>query len=71
MAETDLDLVQMRNLNIDPELYRRSLPAGAVREGMGIATFMRRLQERFRHLRFGYFNPTKETYAVWRHERVP
>ena len=66
VAETDLDLVQMRNLNIDPELYRRSLPAGTVREGMGIATFMCRLRERFPHLRFGYFNPSKETYASWR-----
>jgi len=66
VAETDLDLVQMRNLNIDPELYRRSLPAGSVREGMGIARFMRRLRERFPQLRFGYFNPRKETYASWR-----
>ncbi len=67
----DLDLIQMRNLNIDPELYRDRLPAGTVREGFGIGEFMRRLSERFPHLRYGYFNPSKETYARWRSERVP
>jgi wyosine [tRNA(Phe)-imidazoG37] synthetase (radical SAM superfamily) len=66
IEETDLDLVQMRNLNIDPELYRERLPAGTVREGFGIGEFMRRLSARFPHLRYGYFNPCKETYARWR-----
>jgi molybdenum cofactor biosynthesis enzyme MoaA len=68
VADADLDLIQMRNLNIDPELYRERLPAGVVREGFGIGAFMRRLRERFPHLRFGYFNPSKETYARWRAE---
>lgn len=66
----DLDLIQMRNLNIDPELYREILPAGSVREGFGLGEFMRRLQERFPHLRYGYFNPGKETYGRWRAARV-
>jgi wyosine [tRNA(Phe)-imidazoG37] synthetase (radical SAM superfamily) len=66
IEEADLDLVQMRNLNIDPELYPGRLPAGSVREGFGMREFMRRLAERFPGLRFGYFNPSKETYARWR-----
>ncbi|MCI0451993.1 MAG: radical SAM protein, partial [Candidatus Latescibacteria bacterium] len=33
IEDTDLDLIQMRNLNIDPELYRERLPAGTVHEG--------------------------------------
>jgi len=66
VEETDLDLIQMRNLNIDPELYRERMPAGAVREGFGVGEFMRRLRARFPHLRYGYFNPAKETYARWR-----
>ena len=66
----DLDLIQMRNLNIDPELYRRILPEGSVREGFGLGVFMDRLRERFPHLHFGYFNPNKETYRRWRSERV-
>ncbi len=66
IRETDLDLVQMRNLNIDPEYYASRLPDGVVREGFGIGAFMRRLRERFPHLHFGYFNPPRERYAAWR-----
>jgi hypothetical protein len=69
IEDADLDLIQMRNLNIDPELYRERLPEGTVREGFGIGVFMGRLKERFPHLHFGYFNPSKETYARWRVER--
>ena len=68
VEETDLDLIQMRNLNIDPELYATILPEGSVHEGMGIGVFMERLRERFAHLQYGYFNPSKETYARWRSE---
>jgi len=68
VEETGLDLVQMRNLNIDPELYRRTLPEGSVREGMGMRRFMERLSARFPALRYGYFNPNRETYARWRTE---
>lgn len=71
IEDADLDLIQMRNLNIDPELYRERLPEGTVREGFGIGVFMRRLKERFPHLHYGYFNPSKETYARWRTERAP
>lgn len=70
IEDADLDLIQMRNLNIDPELYRERLPEGTVREGFGIGVFMQRLRERFPHLHFGYFNPSKETYARWRAERT-
>lgn len=66
-----LDLIQMRNLNIDPELYRDRLPPGTVREGFGMGAFMRRVSERFPQLHFGYFNPAKETYARWRSQRTP
>ena len=69
VEETDLDLIQMRNLNIDPELYAKILPHGSVREGMGIAAFMRRLRERFPRLQYGYFNPTRQDYARYRKRR--
>jgi wyosine [tRNA(Phe)-imidazoG37] synthetase (radical SAM superfamily) len=70
IEDSDLDLIQMRNLNIDPELYRARLPQGTAREGFGMGVFMRRLQERFPHLHYGYFNPSKETYARWRSQRA-
>jgi wyosine [tRNA(Phe)-imidazoG37] synthetase (radical SAM superfamily) len=69
IEETDLELIQMRNLNIDPELYRKILPVGSVSEGMGVRTLMDRLRERFPHLQFGYFNPSRERYERWRAER--
>jgi wyosine [tRNA(Phe)-imidazoG37] synthetase (radical SAM superfamily) len=68
VEDADLDLIQMRNLNIDPELYKARLPAGSIHEGFGIGEFMRRLNARFPHLHYGYFNPSKETYAHWRSE---
>jgi pyruvate-formate lyase-activating enzyme len=60
---TRIDLVQVRNLNIDPELYVRALPPGTVAAGMGVRTFMTRLSARLPRLAYGYFNPTRERYA--------
>jgi len=68
VEDADLDLIQMRNLNIDPELYRQRMPGGTIREGFGIGEFMRRLHERFPHLHYGYFNPSRQTYARRRAE---
>jgi pyruvate-formate lyase-activating enzyme len=57
VERTGLQMIQLRNLNIDPELYRRSLPRGAFRRGRGLRWLRDELAARFPHLRFGYFNP--------------
>lgn len=57
IEETGVDLVQMRNLNLDPELYVSHLEIAGAGKGMGILRMMARLKERFPELRFGYFNP--------------
>lgn len=57
VARTGLHLVQLRNLNIDPDLYRSVLPRGSVRRGVGLRRLREELSRRFPHLRFGYFNP--------------
>jgi wyosine [tRNA(Phe)-imidazoG37] synthetase (radical SAM superfamily) len=57
IEKTRLHMIQLRNLNIDPELYRASLPAGAVQPGRGMRWLRDALARRFPHLRFGYFNP--------------
>lgn len=57
IAETGLDLIQMRNLNIDPEWYLKTLNIPPGGKAMGVRRLMERLKERFPHLRFGYFNP--------------
>jgi pyruvate-formate lyase-activating enzyme len=56
VAEGGVDMIQWRNLNIDPELYLASVdsPPG----GMGIRRAMAEIRRRFPRLRFGYFNPT-------------
>ena len=58
---THLDLIQMRNLNIDPDLYLQAMGRG---QGMGIAEMMRILKEEFPSLQFGYFNRTKESFYL-------
>jgi len=59
IRETSLDLIQMRNLNIDPDLYLKSMGSGG---GMGISKMIDILKKEFPFLQFGYFNRTKETF---------
>lgn len=54
-----VQLVQLRNLNIDPELYLRVLPADAVQQPIGVIAMVHELRKRFPLLRFGYFNPPR------------
>jgi molybdenum cofactor biosynthesis enzyme MoaA len=64
VADVGVDFIQMRNLNIDPEVYVRVLPAGTHGRGVGIRRLMQDLKEEFPHLRFGYFNPPKEAFRA-------
>ena len=63
LARTGVDVVQVRNLNVDPEIYEAALPAGSVAEGRGVVEFMRRVSEAVPGIAYGYFNPTKARYA--------
>jgi pyruvate-formate lyase-activating enzyme len=58
IEETGLDLVQMRNLSIDPYLYMRKVrrPHGI---SLGIRNLIKILKERFPGLMIGYFNLSK------------
>jgi wyosine [tRNA(Phe)-imidazoG37] synthetase (radical SAM superfamily) len=53
------DFIQLRNLNIDPEWYLRSLSFPNDAQTLGIRRWLRRIREEFPLLRFGYFNPQK------------
>lgn len=57
IERTGLQMIQLRNLNIDPELYRSSLPRGVVQPGRGMRWLRAALAQRFPRLKFGYFNP--------------
>ena len=59
VRKTRLDLIQMRNLNIDPDLYLKTMGKGA---GIGISAMMEILKKEFPSLQFGYFNRTKEAF---------
>lgn len=63
IEETRIDLIQMRNLNIDPEWVLRELGVQPGGKAMGVRLLMARLQERFPRLRFGYFNPCLDSAA--------
>ncbi len=59
IQKTRLDLIQMRNLNIDPDLYLKEMGGG---QGMGISKMIEILKKEFPSLQFGYFNRTKECF---------
>ncbi|NIM18714.1 MAG: radical SAM protein [Candidatus Latescibacteria bacterium] len=63
LDDHSVDMIQMRNLNIDPELYVRSLPSGAYSRGFGMQKLMASLKELLPSLKFGYFNPAKEFFS--------
>lgn len=55
-----LDLIQMRNLSIDPVLYWQAL--GIREAGMGMTQLLDRLKRQVPRLQYGYFNRTRETF---------
>jgi len=59
--QTKLDLIQMRNLNIDPDVYLKALSLDG-EKGIGIIDFMKRVKEEFPHVSFGYFNRPRENF---------
>jgi len=51
------DLLQLRNLNMDPEYYLRVVRHQTDKTPLGIRAWLKQLQARFPKLKFGYFNP--------------
>ena len=58
--EAGVDMIQMRNLSLDPVLYLSSL--GIAGKGVGMLEMLRQHKQRFPELQYGYFNRTKETF---------
>ncbi len=52
-----LDLIQLRNHNIDPDWYLEKIGYRQENQCMGIKAMTDYLKEQFPALRFGYFNP--------------
>ena len=51
------DMIQLRNLNMDPEWYLRTIGLPGSATAMGIRPWLKALKKEFPALRFGYFNP--------------
>ena len=60
LAETGVDMLQMRNLSIDPDYYNREM--GVSRRGIGMYRLLERIKREFPQVQFGYFNRTKENF---------
>lgn len=57
VGEHAVDFIQLRNLNLDPELYLDLAGAGAAGPATGLKLFKKRLRKAQPELKFGYFNP--------------
>ncbi|MBO4318743.1 MAG: radical SAM protein [Mailhella sp.] len=55
--ELDVNFIQLRNLNIDPEMYPALLEGIEFGPAVGLANFKKRLKKACPGLAFGYFNP--------------
>jgi pyruvate-formate lyase-activating enzyme len=53
---TRFDMIQWRNLNIDPDLYLDSM-GRELTQALGVGTVMDRLREAYPGLKYGYYNP--------------
>ena len=60
ISETNLNMIQWRNFNIDPDWYLTKINIAETPERIGIPQMMDLLQEEFPNLKFGYFNPPME-----------
>lgn len=57
VEETRLDFIQLRNLNLDPELYLELMQPFECGPSMGFTNFRKRLRKSCPWLELGYFNP--------------
>ncbi len=61
--ETGLNMIQMRNLSIDPELYLKTVPP-AQGKCVGIRTVLQTIRREFPQVEIGYFNRPKELFGT-------
>jgi len=57
LATCHPDMIQLRNLNMDPEWYLRTLEFPRQVRSIGIRAWLDALKKEFPSLKFGYFNP--------------
>jgi hypothetical protein len=64
LTKHPIDLIQWRNLNIDPISYLNLMNhiSGHGRS-IGIRTILEKIKKKFPKLKHGYFNPPKEAFS--------
>ena len=60
IIETDLNMIQWRNFNIDPDWYLGKIGVTEVGELLGVKQLMELIKDEFPKLQFGYYNPPIE-----------
>ncbi|MFO7765938.1 MAG: radical SAM protein [Pelovirga sp.] len=60
VEEYGIDLIQMRNLSIDPVLYWSAL--GVEGSGIGMKKMLDLVKQRIPRIQYGYFNRTRDTF---------
>jgi len=60
IIETDLQMIQWRNFNIDPDWYLGKINMADTGEILGMKQLLELIREEFPQLKFGYFNPPME-----------
>ncbi len=69
IKETHIDMIQWRNLNIDPDWYLSKIQFHAAEDTLGMYELIDQLRREFPNLKHGYFNPSKERMIDY--ENVP
>ena len=60
IGETGVDMIQMRNLSIDPDFYNKRM--GVTGKGIGMYRMLERVKKEFPRIQYGYFNRTRENF---------
>ena len=60
IERTGVDMIQMRNLSIDPHFYNRRMQLEG--RGIGMYRMMERVKKAFPRIQYGYFNRTRENF---------
>lgn len=60
IIDTDVNMIQWRNFNIDPDWYMARVGLNELSETLGIKQLMQLLKDEFSSLQFGYYNPPIE-----------
>ena len=63
MARVQPEMIQLRNLNIDPDYYLKMIGWRDMAEGVGVRQMIGLIRKEFPKTRFGYFNPVVKRHA--------